>query len=78
VLLSRSRGRDRTRQKARDLSIALGTVFVYAGQMADETERQKFQHDMARAVIESFLKAETHGTEETAGLLSLLTSGGKP
>lgn len=72
VLLSRARGRDRTRQRARDLSVALGTMFVYAHQIADEGERQRFLHDMGRAVIESFLKQEGHERDDTGGMLSLL------
>ena len=72
ILLSRSRGRDRTRQKAKDLSIALGTVFVYSSQISDTSEQQKFKHDMARVVIESFLRQETPQDDSSKSLLSAL------
>lgn len=76
ILLSRARGRDRAAQRARDLSVALGTMFVYSGQIADESERQRFLHDMGRVVIESFLRQETPVGDDSgtplAGLLSRL------
>jgi mannose/fructose/N-acetylgalactosamine-specific phosphotransferase system component IIC len=75
VLLARSRGRDRARQRARDLSVALGTMFVYSGQIVDESERQRFLHDMGRTVIESFLRQEsTSGDSESTSLLSSVVS----
>jgi hypothetical protein len=74
ILLARSRGRDRTRQKAKDLSIALGTVFVYSGQISDESEQQKFKHDMARVVIESFLRQETPQDDSSKSLLAALVA----
>ena len=58
VLLARARGRDRARQRARDLSVALGTMFVYSGQIADEEERQRFLREMGRTVIEAFLRQD--------------------
>jgi hypothetical protein len=75
VLLSRARGRDRARQRARDLSVALGTMFVYTGQIADESERQRFVHEMGRTVIEAFLRQDSSSSEVSDGrsLLSAIT-----
>ena len=75
VLLARARGRDRARQRARDLSVALGTMFVYTGQIADESERQRFVHEMGRTVIEAFLRQDSSGSEvsDGRGLLSAIT-----
>ena len=63
VLLARSRRRDRARQRARDLSVALATMFVYSGQIADEAERQRFLHEMGRAVLEAFLRHDADAAE---------------
>jgi hypothetical protein len=74
VLLARARGRDRARQRARDLSVALGTMFVYSGQIKDEGERQRFLHDMARAVLEAFLRQDAPSRESGSdSLLAALT-----
>jgi VIT1/CCC1 family predicted Fe2+/Mn2+ transporter len=58
VLLARARGRDKARQRARDLSVALGTMFVYSEQIEDLPERQRFVHEMGRTVIEAFLRQD--------------------
>jgi hypothetical protein len=58
VLLARARGRDRARQRNRELSVALQTMFVYAEQIADESERQTFIRDMGRTVLDAFLRQE--------------------
>jgi hypothetical protein len=71
VLLARARGRDRARQRAQDLSVALGTMFVYSGQISQEEERQRFLHEMGRTVIEAFLRADS-GPGDTADSGSLL------
>jgi hypothetical protein len=63
VLLARSRGRDRARQRARDLSVALQTMFAYSGQITDQDERQRFLHDMGRVVIEAFLRNDSPLTD---------------
>jgi hypothetical protein len=77
VLLARARGRDRARQRARDLSVALGTMFVYSGQITDEGERQRFLHDMTRAVLEASLRQDGGGSDSgSAGLLAALTRQG--
>src|SRR5438270_14029178 len=33
---------------SRDLSVALGAMFVYSGQIAEEEERPRFLHEMGR------------------------------
>jgi hypothetical protein len=74
VLLARARGRDQARQRAQDLSVALGTMFVYSAQIADEAERQNFVRDMGRTVIESFLRADSPASErDGTSLLAALT-----
>lgn len=72
VILARARGRDRARQRAKDLSVALGTMFVYSGQIADEGERQAFLRDMGRTVIEAFLRQDSSSSE--SGGPSLLSA----
>jgi hypothetical protein len=75
VLLARARGRDRARQRARDLSVALGTMFVYSEQISEESERQGFLREMGRTVIEAFLRQDAAGSDGTdnRSLLSELT-----
>jgi hypothetical protein len=65
VLFARARGRDRTRQRARDLTLALSTMFAYSGQIHDETERARFVYEMGRVVIESFLRADAPTADES-------------
>lgn len=73
VLLARARGRDRARQRAKDLSVALGTMFVYSGQIADPDQRQAFLRDMGRTVIEAFLRQDSSPSEnESSSLLAAL------
>jgi hypothetical protein len=73
VLLARARGRDRARQRAKDLSVALGTMFVYSGQIADEEQKQVFLRDMGRTVIEAFLRQDSSTAEnESTSLLTAL------
>lgn len=74
VILARARGRDRAGQRARDLSVALGTMFAYSNQIRDETEREKFLRDMGRTVIESFLQADGAGEGDPSNLLAALTT----
>ena len=69
VLLARSRNRDRARQRARDLSVALATMFVYSGQIADEAERQTFLREMGRAVLEAFIRQDAPHLDEGSGLI---------
>lgn len=77
VLLARSRGRDRSRQKAKDLSIALSTMLAYSSLIADEAERQRFVHDMGRVVIEAFLHQESpSGDGDGISLLEALARRG--
>src|SRR5205809_351566 len=64
ILLSRARGRDRAGQRAGDLAVALGTMFVYSGQIQDEAERQRFIHEMGRVVIESYLHQDTPTSDD--------------
>lgn len=72
ILLSRARGRDRAGQRAGALSVALGTMFVYSGQIVDEAERQRFLHDMGRVVIESYLRQDTPPGDDGTSLLAAL------
>jgi hypothetical protein len=77
VLLARARGRDRARQRNRDLSVALGTMFVYSGQIASEDERQRFLHEMGRTVIEAFLRQDAPlGEDNGSSFLSALSRRG--
>jgi hypothetical protein len=77
VLLARARGRDRARQRARDLSVALLTMFAYSAQITSPEERQRFLHDMARVVIEAFLRQDGAPAEgESASLLAALARRG--
>jgi hypothetical protein len=70
VLLTRSRVRDRNRQRNRDLSVALNTMFAYGEQIEDPTERQRFIHDMGRTVIEAYLQQGSASSDD--GLQSIL------
>jgi len=74
VLLARARGRDRARQRAKDLSVALGTMFVYSGQIADPEQRQVFLRDMGRTVIEAFLRQDSSSSDNgSSSLLAALS-----
>ena len=73
VLLARSRGRDRARQRAKDLSVALSTMFVYSEQIEEGPERQTFLRDMGRVVIESFIRQDS-GTAIDEGGSNLLNA----
>jgi hypothetical protein len=72
VLLGRAKARDRSRQRARDLSVALGTMVVYSGQIDDAQERQAFQREMGKAILEAHLRTEAVGEESTNVLASLI------
>lgn len=74
VILARARGRDRAGQRARDLAVALGTMFAYSNQIRDEGERQQFLRDMGRTVIEAFLRADGGAETEPSNLLATLTT----
>jgi hypothetical protein len=58
VLLARARNRDRARQRARDLSVVLQTMFVYAEGLGTVEERQQFIREMGRSVLAAFLQQE--------------------
>jgi hypothetical protein len=73
VLLARARGRDRARQRNRDLSVALQTMFVYAEQLGDEEQRQTFIREMGRTVLEAFLRQEPP-TDADRSLLAAIRS----
>jgi hypothetical protein len=61
------------RQRARDLSVALATMFAYSGQIVDETERQRFIHDMGRVVLEAFLRQDVPNSDsDGASLLAAM------
>lgn len=77
VLLARARGRDRARQRARDLSVALVTMFVYSGQITNPEERQRFLHEMGRTVLEAHLRGDGPAVEsDSASVLSALMRRG--
>lgn len=75
VLLTRSRVRDRNRQRNRDLSVALNTMFAYGEQIEDPAERQRFIHDMGRTVIEAYLQQGSASSDDgTQTILAALTN----
>lgn len=74
VLLARARSRDRERQRHKDLSVALLTMFTYSDQIVNEEARERFKHDMARLVLETFLGQEP-SEDASRNLLTDITGG---
>ncbi|MCX6397351.1 MAG: hypothetical protein NTV23_12755 [Propionibacteriales bacterium] len=75
VLLARARGRDRARQRAQDLSTAMGTMIAYSGQIVNEEERQRFMLTMGQLVLHAHLQGERGSAEDPmTGLAALLTA----
>jgi hypothetical protein len=74
VLLARARNRDRARQRARDLSVALQTMFAYAEQLQDIAERQLFIREMGRTVLAAFLRQELPAEEGRSVVGAVTTS----
>lgn len=76
VLLARARSRDLARQRASDLSTAMGTMITYSGQISDDGERQRFMTTMGQLVLQAHLTTgpQGHQSEESlTGLLALLS-----
>jgi hypothetical protein len=78
VLLARARSRDRDRQRNQDLSVALGTMFAYSEQIANEEEKERFKHDMGRLVLETFLRQRPPTEEASRGLLGEIAASAAP
>ncbi|MFK4084158.1 hypothetical protein ACI2LF_08640 [Kribbella sp. NPDC020789] len=75
VLLTRARHRDRARQRAADLSTAMGTIIVYSNQIQSVDERQRFMQAMGQLVLVAHLQADQSGTDQpTVSLSSVLTA----
>ncbi|NEA37575.1 hypothetical protein [Streptomyces sp. SID13031] len=66
VLLARARQRDRARQRATDISTAMGTIIVYSTQIESADERQKFLQTMGQLVLIAHLQADQSGADQTA------------
>jgi hypothetical protein len=73
VLLARARGRDRARQRARDLSVALQTMFAYSESISDPSERQLFIRESGRTVLEAFLRQDAPVDSDRSLLAALRT-----
>lgn len=74
VLLARARSRDLARQRANDLSTAMGTMISYSNQIRDEGEKQRFMMTMGQLVLQAHLTSGTstgHGEESLTGLVAL-------
>lgn len=75
VLLARARGRDHIRQRAKDLSTAMGTMIVYSGQIQDPGEKQQFIQTMGQLILEAHLRGDGAPKEDSmVGLAALLTA----
>jgi hypothetical protein len=74
VLLARARNRDGARQRNRDLSVALGTMFAYSEQIDNEEAKERFKHDMGRLVLETFLQHQPATEDGARNLLSDILS----
>jgi hypothetical protein len=72
VLLARARGRDRTAQRARNLTVALQTMFVYAEQIKDLDQRQAFISEMGRVVVGASLRQDSSGIDADRSLLGAI------
>ncbi|KAA1427485.1 hypothetical protein [Nocardioides antri] len=74
VLLARARSRDIARQRANDLSTAMGTMIAYSNQIQDPTEKQRFMMTMGQLVLQAHLTVGTngHGNDDSmTGLVAL-------
>lgn len=74
VLLARGRARDLARERANDLSTAMGTMIGYSNQIRDEEERQRFMMTMGQLVLQAHLTAggQGHrGDDSMTGLIAL-------
>ncbi|MDT0187234.1 hypothetical protein Q9S36_44320 [Microbacterium sp. ARD31] len=74
VVLARARSRDLARQRANDLSTAMGTMISYSNQIHDPSEKQRFMMTMGQLVLQAHLTAGSgaHVKDESlTGLLAL-------
>lgn len=74
VLLARARARDRSAQRANDLSTAMGTMISYSNQIADPSEKQRFMMMMGQLVLQSHLTsgpAPNSSEDSLSGLLAV-------
>lgn len=74
VLLARARSRDVARQRANDLSTAMGTMIAYSNQIQDPSEKQRFMMTMGQLVLQAHLTVGSggHGSEDSmTGLVAL-------
>jgi hypothetical protein len=75
VVLARARSRDLARQRAKDLSTAMGTMIVYSNRIQDPTEKQQFIKTMGQAILESHIHTSTGSKDESmAGLAALISA----
>ncbi|MEU4454382.1 hypothetical protein AB0F44_23835 [Nocardioides sp. NPDC023903] len=72
VLLARARSRDLARQRASDLSIAMGTMITYSNQISDDAERQRFMTTMGQLVLQAHLTTGTQGHQAEESLTGLI------
>lgn len=79
VLLGRSRSRDRAGQRQGDLAIAMTEVSVYAENITDLAERQKWMQTMGQAVLIAHLQPDSGGSggDGQPALATLLASYSK-
>lgn len=75
VLLARARSRDVARQRAGDLSTAMGTMIAYSNQIQDPSEKERFMLTMGQLVLQAHLTAGGSGSaandESLPGLVAL-------
>lgn len=77
VLLARARSRDVARQRANDLSTAMGTMIAYSTRIQDDGEKERFLMVMGQLVLQAHLTTGSSGgsREETLpGLVSLASA----
>lgn len=74
VLLSRARARDLARQRANDLSTAMGTMIGYSNQIQDAVEKERFMMTMGQLVLQAHLTAGTSKSGSTDESLSGLVA----
>lgn len=72
VLLARARSRDLARQRANDLSIAIGTMITYSDQISDDAERQRFMTTMGQLVLQAHLTTGPQGHQAEESLTGLI------
>lgn len=75
VVLARARSRDLARQRANDLSTAMGTMIAYSNRIRDDGEKERFLMTMGQLVLQAHLTAGGSGgagrDESLSGLVAL-------